>query len=145
MTVEVNYLAVLVGAVINMIIGSLWYGPVFGKQWQALMGWGPERMAQMKAEGADKGMWKKYLVAFVGGFVMSFVLWHSLVFAIGFMQEGGVWKGVEGAFWNWLGFVVPVILGTFLWEGKSFKLFVLNIGYYLVSLVMVGAVLAAFM
>ena len=49
--------------------------------------------------------------------------------------------GVVG-FWNWLGFVAPVTLGSVLWEGKSPKLWVLNNGYYLVSLIVMGVILA---
>lgn len=45
-------------------------------------------------------------------------------------------------FWNWLGFVAPVTLGAVLWEGKHWKLWFLNNGYYLVTLLLMGAVLA---
>lgn len=34
-------LAVVLAAVVSMIVGWLWYGPLFGKQWMALMGWKP--------------------------------------------------------------------------------------------------------
>ncbi|HLD39833.1 MAG TPA: DUF1761 family protein, partial [Candidatus Nanoarchaeia archaeon] len=33
-----NYLAVLVAAIAAYVVGFLWYGPVFGKKWMALMG-----------------------------------------------------------------------------------------------------------
>ena len=35
--VAVNYLAVLAAAIASMVIGFLWYGPLFGKQYMALM------------------------------------------------------------------------------------------------------------
>ena len=50
--------------------------------------------------------------------------------------------GLQGGFWNWLGFVMPVTLGIVLWEGKSWKLFGINAGYYLVSLPIMGVILA---
>lgn len=36
--VPVNYLAILVAAVLSMVLGFLWYGPLFGKEWTKLMG-----------------------------------------------------------------------------------------------------------
>lgn len=34
----VNVIAIIGAAVVSVIVGSLWYGPVFGKQWIAEMG-----------------------------------------------------------------------------------------------------------
>lgn len=45
-------------------------------------------------------------------------------------------------FWNWLGFVAPVTLGGVLWEGKPWKLWGLNNGYQLLSLLVMGVILA---
>src|SRR5262245_4328251 len=40
----INWLAVIVGAAIYFVLGALWYSPVlFGRQWQAAIGWDPER------------------------------------------------------------------------------------------------------
>jgi hypothetical protein len=30
---QVNWIAVALGAVFNMVIGSVWYGPLFGNLW----------------------------------------------------------------------------------------------------------------
>ena len=35
---QINFLAVLVGGVINMAVGFVWYGPLFGKLWLRLIG-----------------------------------------------------------------------------------------------------------
>ena len=34
---EVNLLAVLVAGIVPMVVGALWYGPLFGKRWLQLM------------------------------------------------------------------------------------------------------------
>ena len=44
--------------------------------------------------------------------------------------------------WNGLGFVALVTLGVVLWEGKPWKLWVLMNGHYLVSLLIMGVLLA---
>ncbi len=134
--VEVNYLAVFVAAVASMVIGGLWYSPLlFGKIWIKLSGMTEKQMAEAK----KKGMAKSYILAYVGSVVMAYILAH-------FAKYAGAATPLEGAmagFWAWLGFVVPVVLGGFLWEGKPAKLFVLNIAHYLVALLVMGAILAA--
>ena len=35
---QVNWIAVLIGGVFNMVFGSLWYGPLFGKVWLKAIG-----------------------------------------------------------------------------------------------------------
>ncbi len=136
--VPVNYLAVLVAAVASMIIGSLWYGPLFGKPWMALIGMTPEKIAAAKG----KGMTMSYALMFVGSLVMSFVLAHSLIFASAYTNTTGAIAGMMVGFWSWLGFVAPVTLGSVLWENKSWNLWLLNNGYYIVTLVVIGIILA---
>ena len=39
-----NWLAVIVGALIYFALGALWYSPaLFGRQWQRSIGWDPEQ------------------------------------------------------------------------------------------------------
>ncbi len=136
--VPVNYLAVVVSTIVMMGLGYMWYGPVFGKQWRALMGFTKESMEAAK----KKGMGKSYAIMALGALAMSFVLSHSLVFASTYLHTSGVAAGLQVGFWNWLGFVVPVSMGTVLWEGKPWKLWFINAGYYLVGLLLIGVLLA---
>jgi hypothetical protein len=134
MEFDINYWAVLASAVASMALGFLWYGPLFGKTWISLMGFTEEKIAEAKA----KGMTRAYLMSFVGALVTAYVLRH-------FVQ---VWKvgdaigAFQLAFWVWLGFVATTMLATVLWEGKPIKLYILNIGYHLVSLYLMTIILA---
>lgn len=136
MEVPVHYFAVLIAAVVSVGIGALWYGPLFGKQWMELAGITKEGM---------KSMALSPLAGMVGGFVtallMSYVLLHITVFAFAYLGTSGVLGGMSSGFWMWLGFAVPLTGGGFLWEGKSFKLWVLHAAYYLVSLLSMGAII----
>ena len=136
--VPVNYIAVLVAAVVNIVLGFLWYGPLFGKPWMAMMGFTKESMDQAK----KKGMAKNYALMALGSLVMSYVLAHSFVFASTYTATTGVVGGLMVGFWSWLGFIAPVTMGTVLWEGKSWKLWILNSGYYFVGLLIMGVILA---
>jgi len=135
--VDINYLAVLVCGVVSMILGALWYGPLFSKQWVALSGMTPEKMEEGK-----KKMTSGYLVTFIGALVMAYVLAHTLVFAQSYMEVEGISSGLSTGFWMWLGFIAPVTLGSVLWEGKSWKLYFINNGYNLILLLIMGSILA---
>lgn len=136
--VPINYVAVFAAAVINMVIGYIWYGPLFGKQWIQESGLSKEQLA----DSQKKGMAMQYGLMFVGALVMAYVLSHAIVFAGTYLQVFGVSGGLMSGFFNWIGFVAPVTLVSVLWEGKSWKLWGLNNGYYLVSLLLMGALLS---
>ena len=137
--VSINYLAVILSAVSSMVVGFLWFGPVFGKTWMTLMGFTKEKMAAMPNQ---KEMGKLYAIQFLGSLFMAYVLSHSIVFANFYLGTSGIYGGLMAGFWNWLGFVAPVTLGSVLWEGKSWKLWCFNNSYYLVMLLVMGVILS---
>ena len=145
--VPINYLAVLACAIASMVLGFLWYGPLFGKLWMSLSGMSPEQIEECKAKGGGGGnMMKSYVLMFIGSLVMAYVLARSN-FALQnlFGQAHTLPTGLLAGFWSWLGFIAPVTLGTVLWEGKSWKLWMLNNAYYLVLLLIMGSILAVWM
>lgn len=139
--VPINYLAVLVSGIFMMVLGAIWYGPLFGKQWIALMGFDPQKVADMQSKGAS-AMWKSYALMALGALSMSFILAHSIIFAETYLNMWNISGGLAVGFANWLGFIVPITLGSVLWEGKSWKLWALNAGYYLVGLLVIGVLLS---
>jgi hypothetical protein len=122
-----------------MVVGSIWFGPLFGKEWIRLSGLTPEKLEAAK----KKGMGKTYAVQFVGSLVMAYVMAHSLVFASSYLKVSGLTAGLTTGFWNWLGFVAPVTLGAVLWEGKPLRLWALNNGCQLVTMLVMGVILAS--
>ena len=132
--VPINYLAVLGAALASMALGALWYGPLFGKEWAKLAG--------VSLSGPKPKMGKSYALMFVGALLMSYVLAHSLVFASAYLGASGPSAGIMVGVWNWLGFIAPVTLSSVLWEGKLWKLWFLNNGYYLILLAGMGIILS---
>jgi hypothetical protein len=139
MGVPINYMAVLASTVASIVLGFLWYGPLFGKPWMKLMGLTDERLNAAKS----KGMTKNYVIMIAGSFLTAYVLAHAIVFGIAYTHIGGAAGGMMGAFYYWLGFVAPVLSGAQLWEGKPWKLFLIQGGYYFVSLLIQGAILGS--
>ena len=136
--VPVNHVAVFVSAVIPIIVGMVWHGKLFWKQWATLSG---QPINQQK----PKDMGKKMLIAFVGWLLMSYVLQHAIVFANAYLGTSGVFGGLMSGFFNWLGFTAIVSAMPMLWEGKSWKLWFINSGHILVSLLIMGAILSVWM
>lgn len=130
---SINYLAILTSGIVMMILGYLWYGPVFGKAWGKMVGVSEKEMKEMR--GSD--MVRSYGLMFISTLVLSYVYDHVLIA----FQSGSISMALQGAFWAWLGFIATTQLGKVLWEKKPWKLYVIDTGYYLVSLVLVGIVL----
>ena len=138
--VPINYLAILACGVANMVIGFLWYGPLFGKPWADMMGFKfstPEEQKKMQGK-----MMPGYIVSFIGALLMAYVLAHSLFFVSKYLQVYGASAGLQAGFWNWLGFIAPVTIGIVFWESKPWKLWFINAGYWLASLLVMGLILA---
>mgnify|MGYP001579531602 CR=1 FL=1 len=132
--VSVNYLAVLAAAVASMVVGFIWYGPLFGKLWISLMNFDKKKMQ----EAQKKGMGKTYALAFLTSLIMSYVLAQF----VGYVQAATIAEGTVLAFWLWLGFFATTQLGMVMWEGKPVKLYLLNTLHYLVTLGVMASILA---
>ena len=140
---EINLLAIIVAAVAMQALGFMWYGPVFGKQWLAAMGWGSEKAAEMKNK---EGMGKMFALAFLASFVMAYVL-ASVIWAwrIALGPDTNVVQlGAMTGFFSWLGFVLTTSAASVLFEGRSKKLYLVNNAYNLTGLVMMGVIIALF-
>lgn len=134
MDITINYAAVLVAAIVSFIVGFLWHGPVFGKQWMKLSGITEKEMK----EAQKQSMAPRILGAFVQQLVMSFVLAH-FVYAWNVTDLSGA---LQLAFWIWLGFIATVLLNGVLWEKRTVNLYLFNIVYHFVALAVMTAVLA---
>jgi hypothetical protein len=131
MNVNINYLAVLVSAIANFVIGALWYGPVFGKPWLKLSG-----VNEFKPNPVNM------ILGFVAALLMSYVLDHALIFGSAYLKIEGLPAGIMVSFFNWIGFAAPITLGVVIYEKKSWKLWMLNNGCWLLSLVVMGIILS---
>lgn len=137
MTFDVNYLAIVLAAIAQIVIGMPWYGEtLFGKIWMEETGMNKEKTNAIMKKNGPVIM----IGAFLGSFVMAFVLTQV-------MREFGTesWTGaVSAAFWIWLGFYATTHLSPVLWEGKGMRLWLVHATYALVSLVASALIIFAF-
>jgi len=122
---------VLVAALIQWIIGAIWYSPfLYGPQWNTVVTVPPER----KKTRLIAGM----IVSFLGNLVTSMLLKHI----IWWTGWGGLKRGVIVGCLLWAGFIVAPLAAQYIYEGRPLKLFVINTGYWLVALAASAAFLA---
>ncbi len=130
---KLNYLAILVSAVLWWIIGALWYSPVlFAGPWMKFTGVTSEMAAGMNPLLI-------YAMPLVAYFISCYVLAHAVVYA----KATSVGNGLLVGFWNWLGFVGAIMFVTNGFQNKPFALWLIDAGYDLVGLLLAGAILAA--
>jgi hypothetical protein len=125
-----NHLAILVAASIQFVLGAVWYSLFFAKPWMALTGHTPGQ----RPEGAVVAM----ISSLVSSLILPFVLAHVVL-----------WSGANTVGWGlivgficWLGFIAVPLFAETIYERRPYKLLAINSGYWLVTLLANGAVLA---
>ena len=138
MEIKVNIIAILVAVVVNFFLGFIWYTPLFGKIWGKEMGYDPD----MKPDKSV--MLKGMAFMIIGNFLFAWVLAHNIAawqFVPGVKEMGLLSNALTAAIFTWLGFYLPGQLGATVWEKNSWKLFGINSGYHLASLLVVALIL----
>jgi len=123
-----NILAVLVAALLPMVIGSIWYGPLFGKKWMDLMGFTEESIKE------SFNATRSYGGSLIGAALMAYV--------IGLLIEATGMPGLAVALLCWAGFVVPCGWHAVAFEDKNMMVYVLSMAYNLVTLILMGILLS---
>src|SRR3989344_990056 len=131
MLYETNWLAIVLALIASIVLGMLWYGPLFGKKWMKLQGYSQKQINNAKM----KEMTSVYIIMTISSLLTVYIFGFlmSLVGTIGVI--GGVMLG----FWVWLGFIATYSTGSVLWEGKPWELWFLNNSYQFIIFLLVGA------
>ncbi len=124
---------VAVAAIAATLIGYAWYHPrLFGALWMRLHGTTPA----MAEHGAKRA--RLYTVlGFVSCVVVAYIM-RALMIGLGIMD---IVSAVRLGSYMWLGFAVPILLGSVLWEHRPLKLYLINIGYWLCALIVMAVIL----
>lgn len=129
---EINFVAVVVAALSSFFIGGLWYSPLlFGKVW-------------MKANGFTEEQ--------VEGFSKARMFGWSLVFALVMSMNLAIFLASEETDWLWgmtagalagVGWVAMAIGVVAVFENRSWSYILVNAGYNVVALVLMGLIIGA--
>lgn len=126
---QINYLAVLVAALSSFVIGFLWYSPfTLGNIWMKEAG-----ISEEKAKQANMAK------IFSLSFLLSLIISYNLAAFLG-PDSDLVWGITAGALAG-IGWVSASLGIIYLFEGKSFKLFLINAGYQAVTYMVAGGII----
>ncbi len=135
---EINFLAVVVAAVVAFILGFLFHGPISGKLWMKLADIHPtgnEKMSKM----VPQMLWN-FFVNLVTSFVMAEIF--VLAFSSALIGPATWFCGAILGALLWLGFVATATSIDVIWMGKSFKLWLFEAVCSLITMAAMGAILA---
>jgi len=127
---SLNIWAILVSSISAFLIGGLWYGPIFGKQWQNANNLSDEDLAK-----------SNMLVIYGGAFILIVLAAFSLSMFIG--------KNADWTFGLFAGamtglFFVSTFLGVLnLFERKHIGVFLINAGYCSLTFSVMGLIIGA--
>ena len=127
-----NWLAIVVAALSAFAIGGLWYGPLFGKAWQSLSGLTDEEIQDGHPALTYGGALVLNLVAaFAMGMVMQLHSSPSLVSGLNVGLSIGV------------AFVATSFGINYLFAMKPFRLYLIDAGYMVLLLAIMGSIIGA--
>ena len=126
---DVNLLAVVGATVASMLLGMIWYGPLFGKPWMKLVGLSEKEAAKDMGQTMTLGL----LNMFVTNFALALLL---LLVKPANLQEGLMLTGLA-----WFGFMAMDEASNAIWVKSPWKLVYINAAYTLVNLLVATLIL----
>jgi hypothetical protein len=127
-SVDLNWAAIFVVALVPMVLGALWYSSaLFVEPWLRAVGRTKEELS-----GAALG----YVLSAVTALLMSYTMARIVRWA----EVDDLWNGALVGLLAWVGLVATVLAVTTYFGGRPRALWVINAGYQLVALVLVGAI-----
>lgn len=128
---DVNYVAIIVAALLQFIFGAIWYTPVFGQLWGKIHGF------DKVPKDVQKEMMKKMGPFLVLQFVVTVVT--TSVLAVLLTSTTSDWSAYAFAGLLWLGFIVPTQISAVVFGGTEPRWMVTKIS------IMAGAALGCMM
>ena len=136
MEIGVNFGPIVVGALLSVGVGALWYGPLFGNKWLEVIG--------IKKTDADAIDHIHHDWVPLYGFKFMLTLFQVMILAF-LVQDTKMFIPFEKTMWIWVAFVVPTIASSVIWNNKPTELkraqFFIQAGYQLLMYVIYGALL----
>jgi hypothetical protein len=133
----INHWAVLAAAVVGWLASAAWYTSL-GKVWAAALGKTPE---QMHAERSKPGAFLPFIYAFIANIIIAWMLAGVL----GHLGPGQVTllNGIICGAFLWFGFILTTMAVNYTFASRSMRLLLIDVGNWLIVLLVIGAVVGA--
>lgn len=135
---SINFIPVVVAAVVAFVLGFLFHGPVSGKLWMKLANIHPtgnEKLSDMYGQ-----MFLNFVVNLVTAFVIAIIF--SLVFTSSLVGTATWLSGALLGVLFCLGFLVTSSSIDVIWMGKNWKLWLFEAVCSLIVMATMGAIIA---
>lgn len=127
---NINWLSILAASLSAFVIGGIWYGPLFGKAWMAASGKTEEELQQ-------RNMVQVFTVS------LLFILIAAINLEMFIGSEGTLNYGMFAGLLAGIGWVATFMGVIYLFEKRSLKLWLINAGYSVIALTLMGSILGA--
>jgi len=122
---EVSWIAVVAAAVSAFVLGGIWYGPLFGKKWMALVG-----LTEDQAKSGNPA------IIFGGSLVLSFIA--AFVFAMFLGPKPGIEFAAAAGFAAGLCWVAATFGINYLFAQRPLGLWLIDGGYATLQFTLYG-------
>lgn len=116
------YLSAIIGTFVSFLVGCMWYTFIFGKTWQKEMDFSDEKVKEIFTP-------KKMLAAFISEWIASFCtvgiflnLQVDMVYKILMLSTVIIFQGIKLS----------------IFDGKTIKTILINEGYRVISIIIIG-------
>ncbi len=132
----INYLSVVVAAVVAWVAGALYYG-VLSQSWIAALGKSKETLMPN-----GRPTTPTFILSFVCELVMAF----ALAGAVGHLGPGQVTlqNGLISALILWGGFILTTFAASYAYAHNQTKLLAIDAGHWLIVMAIMGVIIGAF-
>jgi hypothetical protein len=128
-----NYLAIVIAAIVAWLAGAAWYA-MLGSMRTAALGKSPE---EAHAQSKRAAAYLPFIYAFIAELIMAWVLAGLLGHIGALTLRGGV---ISGAF-CWFGFVITTLFVDHSFARRDWRLVLIDGGHWLVVLLLMGAII----
>jgi hypothetical protein len=132
--IRLNWVAILVAAIAAFIFEALWFS-VFMNEW--LAGIGRTREWLMSSAAVTPA------VQYATAIICSIITAAILSICIQVSGEQTVRRGVLCAAVLWFGFIATSWAKAYIFEVRTLQIYAIYTGYYLIELVLMGAIVGA--
>lgn len=128
---QINWLSVIVATLAAFAFGSLWYSPILvGKAWQA-----ESKLSDEDMQGANMPL------IFGTSFVLNFIAAIVLDMFLG--KDSTLVFGLIAGLLVALAWIATAFGTSYLFSRKSFRLYLIDAGYYVFYYALMGMILGA--
>jgi len=133
---EISLLKVVLSTLTFFLIGALWYGPLFGKQWRELVGISEEDIKTGPKPGQNP-IWLIMGLAFAFEMLVSLMLAHT--YARTYPSD---MAKLMIAFGFGAAIMAPALGINYLYQMRPGRLFAIDAGYFVVGCSAMGIIYA---